>query len=478
METLAHRIIPLHHVACDYPVAIPHGSSVRVVITEDGVSQVLLDWFVAPRNLRKSKTWQRGYAQAFGLFYDFVRQRQGFYRVDAQFLNILSDFAQALLCGTVQIDEDDPTELFWPQLSFDVADAHIKRLSMLSDFCVEQHGAPVINPWSTANWAERLARFRAWDRRNSKSLLKHLGDRRAAWARSGYGRTLTLQRAPCVDRLRPPFFPPDKFPELIKNGFKVRNGTEYGPPHARLHIRDMMIAILQGAGGLRESEPFHLYFDDVREDPRSPGSALVHVHHPSQGKYRFPDALGRGWLIQTREEFLRSRGFCPRHIVGQRRLFAGWKDPLLIREKSGDLYMEIQWFPTWWGLIFWDLYCTYIRYVRPNANNPFLFLSQHGDHAGEPYALKQYNKKLARAISQVGVEASKEAGGTSHGLRHMYGQNLTDAGIPQAVIQKAMHHKSDASTAIYTRPEANKINRLLNEAQAAQPHIILPNLLG
>lgn len=34
-----------------------------------------------------------------------------------------------------------------------------------------------------------------------------------------------------------------------------------------------MIAVLQGAGGLRESEPFHLFLDDVHEDPRRLGSA-------------------------------------------------------------------------------------------------------------------------------------------------------------------------------------------------------------
>lgn len=149
-------------------------------------------------------------------------------------------------------------------------------------------------------------------------------------------------------------------------------------------------------------------------------------------------------------------------------MFAGWKRPLLVREKSGDIYMNAHWFPTWWGEIFWDLYKIYIKDIRPHTNSPFLFISNSGPTAGQAYTIKQYNKQPLRAVGRVGVPPHKASGGTSHGLRHMYGQTLTDAGVSQAVIQKAMHHKSDASTAIYTRPDAFKINKILNDAQ--MPH--------
>ena len=78
----------------------------------------------------------------------------------------------------------------------------------------------------------------------------------------------------------------------------------------------------------------------------------------------------------------------------------------------------------------------------------------------------------------MGVPPVKETGGTSHGLRHHYGQILTDAGVPLAVIQKAMHHKSPESTTIYTRPEADKVNRVLNQAVSRQERIDLPMLAG
>ncbi|UMY18515.1 gamma-mobile-trio recombinase GmtY [Methylobacterium organophilum] len=472
------QISPLHHVACDYPLATPHGSSVRVLITEDGVSQVLLDWFLAPRNRQKSGSWQRGYAQAFGLFYDFARQRGHLYAGAGRQHEILSDFAEALLCGTIQPDGSDVSGLFWPKVSFDVADAHVKRLTTLSDYCVEHHGNEPLNPWTTADWGKRLAQFRVWDMGNKRSLLKHAGDRQAAWERAGHARDVAMRRRPRTDATRPPYFPPDKFPDLIRKGFVVPGRDRRGPMHHRFHVRDMMIAILQGAGGLRESEPFHLFLDDVREDPRSPGSALVRIHHPSEGKYRTFNPVDRKWDVKSREEFLRAQGLCPRHKVGSKHLFAGWKDPLLVREKSGDFYLEVQWFPAWWGKVFWGLYRTYVSDVRPSTPSPFLFVTHSGPDAGSPYKIKQYNKKLARAVGSVGVRPVKETGGTSHGLRHHYGQILTDAKVDLAVIQKAMHHKSPESTAIYTRPEADKVNRVLNEAVSRQEQIELPMLAG
>ncbi|UIY41945.1 gamma-mobile-trio recombinase GmtY [Methylobacterium radiotolerans] len=471
-------IAPLHHVACDYPLATPHGSSVRVLLTEDGISQVLLDWFLAPRNRQKSASWQRGYTQAFGLFYDFAKQRGHLYDGTAQQREILSDFAEALLCGTIQTDGSDPTGLYWPKVSFDVADAHVKRLTVLSDYCFENCDTAQLNPWSIADWGKRLAQFRAWDLSNRRSLLRHIGDRQAAWDRAGRVRDVAMRRRPRIDETRPPYFPPDKFADLIRRGFVVPGRHQRRATHQKFHVRDMMIAILQGAGGLRESEPFHLYLDDVREDPRSPGSALVRIHHPSEGKYRTFNPIDRKWHVISREEFLRAQGLCPRHKSGSKHLFAGWKDPLLVREKSGDFYLEVQWFPAWWGKVFWGLYRSYVSDVRPPTSSPFLFVTHEGRGAGSPYKIKQYNKKLARAVKSVGIKPVKETGGTSHGLRHHYGQVLTDADVPQAVIQKAMHHKSPESTAIYTRPDADKVNRILNHAVLRQERIELPILAG
>lgn len=217
----------LHHVACDYPIAAANGSSIRVVITSLGVSEALLDWFLTPRNKYKSRLWQHGYAQAFGLFYDFMYQRQRFYESSERFPVAMSDFVEALLCGTVDKDSLDPTGLFWPKASFSVAEAHVKRIIALADFFVERHGAPLLSPWITANWSERIARFRAWDQRNSQSLLKHLGDRKEAWAQTAKVRSVSLpsppKRTTCVLRI----FHQASFVNLSRLASLV------GPRHAR-----------------------------------------------------------------------------------------------------------------------------------------------------------------------------------------------------------------------------------------------------
>jgi len=45
-----------------------------------------------------------------------------------------------------------------------------------------------------------------------------------------------------------------------------------------------LITVLLHGGGLRESEPFHLYVSDVAIDPRNTKSALVRLYHPERGK--------------------------------------------------------------------------------------------------------------------------------------------------------------------------------------------------
>lgn len=444
-----------------------------MLVTRDGVFRPLLNYFLAPRNLRKSRSWQRSVTRAVGLLYDFVIQRRPANQDETALKRLLSDFAEALLCGTIGVEGDDPTELYWPSLSFSSAKTYIRQVTDFSDFCVEQYDSEPLNPWTAAHWGERIAAMRRWDARNRGSLLKHISDQKTAWAQSMRRRSVDLGYPPKGDPLRPPYFPPDRFQELICEGFRIR-GREHPLAHRQRHLRDAMIAILQGAGGLRESEAFHLFLDDVHEDKRYPGHALVRVHHPEYGKVSYPDPLIKKIVRTSRGNYLRGLGLSPRHRVGERRFVAGWKDPLLVKAKASELYMEVHWFPTWWGEVFWQLYRAYIFHIRPSTQHPFLFVSKFG----EPYTIQQYNKKLARAVRRIGLVPAKDNGTSSHGLRHMYGQLLQKCNISEEIRQKCMHHKSPESTAIYTKPEAEYVDQVLRMATASLRQATLSDFLS
>jgi integrase len=89
-----------------------------------------------------------------------------------------------------------------------------------------------------------------------------------------------------------------------------------------------------------------------------------------------------------------------------------------------------------------------------------------GPHSGAPYKLGCFKKAYARAISRIGLSPSKRNGTTPHGHRHAYGYRLEEVGIIPQTIKNCMHHHSISSQLVYTRPEVEKMNAELTDAEA------------
>lgn len=68
--------------------------------------------------------------------------------------------------------------------------------------------------------------------------------------------------------------------DLLFQGFIVPGKQKSPRIDERLNLRDILITMLLHYGGLRMSEPFHLYVHDVIHDDTAPGTALVKVYHP------------------------------------------------------------------------------------------------------------------------------------------------------------------------------------------------------
>ena len=457
-------IYPLHHSTCEYPITSPPGATIRVLITSEGVFRPLVQWLILNRNRHKSNTWQRTTVRAVGFFFDYYQQTRSLYEVGTDYSKVLSDFAECLLRGTIH-DGEDPLGLYWPKQGWDVVDRMIQAITAFSDWCVIEFGAQQVNPWRLANWGERMAAFRAWDKQNRASLLVHLADRQAAWQSAANVREIDVHKKPFIaSREAPPFFPFEHFDRLLEEGFRKPGVPDHAPFHRRYHIRDMLIALLQGAGGLRESEPMHLYVDDVFEHE---GRALVRVHHPQESMTEYVNPLTGEIERIRREDYLNILGALPRNSDQPARR-AGWKNPALVKD-GGFLYFQVEWFPRFYGELFFSLYRIYLHSVRPRSMWPHLFLTNDGITTGEPYTLAQYERKLAAAIHRIGLVTRKADGTTSHGLRHMYGQRLKDAGIDTRIIQWCMHHKSMESTLIYTPPVSDQIQAALDTAKFESP---------
>lgn len=457
-------ITPRFHDTITLPTQGRHGG-VRLLLTGNGPLFPLLDFFLTGVNRNKSLTWQTKACRAIGCLYDYLHVFRDAKNPNRP-ITYLSDFVQALLSGTIGSDGDDPSGLFWPPASWSRVSETISFVNAFADHCTRKFDSEKLNPFVAASFQQRVAAYRKLDLRNENSLLRHLGVSKVQKARSSRVREVESPQSPKVSDRSPPRFPEEKLNLLLSTGYRKRGkGRRLSD---RLHLRDLMICILQRYGGLRASEPFHLFVTDVFEDKSNPGSAEVRLYHPELGRFSYRDRLTGEVIHATRTEFLRERyGLQPRNQRTDKKA-AGWKE-LMLDVGAPHYYALVRWFPSYWGKVFWKLYQAYVQEVLPtNLDHPYLFVNlSTGRHFGSMYTLSSYYDNHAAAMDRIGIHVSKPEGTSSHGFRHAYGHSLEIACISDKVIQVCMHHKSLASQGVYTLPAASEVNLALEAGRKA-----------
>jgi len=269
------------------------------------------------------------------------------------------------------------------------------------------------------------------------------------------------------------YLDPDLVAALLEYGF-VKN-LSANAPEDREDITAKMIFELMAFGGLRISEPYHLWFNDVFIE--SEFTCKVILRHPSDAKTHIRDE------DCIRKEYLSRRGLLPRHLDNSSGSYhAGWKN--LATDKS--LNAPVFWIHSGAEAEFSTLYVSYLEYRRKLIaqrlkrglpNHPFLFVSAGEDrcagvsHIGDPYTITAFKKAWTRALKRVGkaldreIVKSKKNGTSHHGCRHFYGQALSDSSTNPKVIQKALRHRSVMSQGPYTTPDFKRVSTVLTDAR-------------
>lgn len=450
------------------PGVPPRRMNVLYLLAEEG-PQPLLPFvdYVIETGHGSSLSWQRTAARSIGLFIDFLTANAETLRTSGHLPKPLALFAEALAYGTIDIEGKDTSGLFWEPKNRNVVRLTLNTVNEFGDWLANRFGMARINPWRNSTVAEQIAFWRANDQRRGHQLLGYTNSaatlrHRAATARSvvvaGNDSTFTLQA--------PKIFPRDRFGDLLFKGFIRPDKQHETDIHERLNIRNCLISILLHGGGLRESEPFHLYVSDVSINPRNPNGALVKLFHPVDGRAPadFVDPISSNQIVGTREQYLRQKyQLEPRNLVAGR-FRAGWKRLLLSNTRDRCAY--VYWFPEFWGEVFLSLFRIYITKCRSrHSRHPFLFVSEKEDVEGEPYSISSFRQAHARAVERIGLAPLKENGTTPHGHRHACGQNLADAGIDPLIIREVLHHTNLHSQEIYTAAPSAKVIQALAVAE-------------
>lgn len=436
----------------------------------------------------KSLAWQKEAAFSLGLFIDFIVARDQAIK-NGSIINsssgsinstsLFSLFAKALTSGSISSIGVDPLNLYWEPKSTSRAGKIIQQVTLFSDWLANRMGTALVNPWRQATYAERIASLRHIDARKPHELLGYVSTQAQhnEWASKVRSIQTDLKLQKSLPK-EPKIFPDARVMELISKGFILPASTHNDPLHMRVALHNAMIVTLMHGGGLRESEPFHLYVSDVGIDKSNPNSAEVRLYHPEQGwaPVDHVDPITGQRIITDRTTYLSQKyGLIPRNKqVG--RFSAGFKDLFLLDPK--EKYALVHWFPSYWGEIFLSLFKSYIFHCRKRvSSHPYLLVSAKTGYAGDPYTVDSFRQAHANACIRIGLNPSKEDGTTPHGHRHAYGQALSKAKVDEIFIQRAMHHRSIHSQRVYTAPTQVQMMEALSTAEArlalSEPHSLL-----
>jgi site-specific recombinase XerD len=439
---------------------------IPVILTEFGPLEPLIHYILKHRHMLSESNLNK-LVQAVGLLVDYMEANHDAFDNPNE---LFDTFVRRLYSGTVGVDGNDPSGLYWNARTPPVVRVLVNHLSKFSDWMAERQGTKPLNSWRQATRAEEQLAWAAWRHQKSRSFLGHTMDIDVAALRVSQARSVLLKRNPVIEHERVKYFQEDRMVDLLFKGFIVPGKQKSPRIEERLNLRDILITMLMHYGGLRMSEPFHLFVHDVIPDETAPGEALVKVYHPSLGLAPpdLRDAKGKA-VTCDRSTYLRDKyGQQPRtEYKKTHTLHAGWKGNAL---DDKQYFMHVHWVPRWAGELFWKLWVFYMaqrerimtQRDRIIPDHPFAFVTREG----KPYGIKAFEDAHAKALKRIGLVAAKALGTTPHAHRHAYGQRLVDLQLEAIFVKTALHHKSLESQIVYTEPDRVKLNRAIEASMA------------
>ncbi|MEZ0192180.1 hypothetical protein AB9X41_23605 [Ralstonia solanacearum] len=427
------------------------GTSLPLLFLRDGeVSFLALAW-VRQKSLVEglsSSTIAKAVA-AIGRFYDFYElEKSGRALATGELRLLLIQFYEARRFGL--------KSLAWDAVKVTTAAADVRVVSDFTDWCADNFGHAYINPLErvmiqSLNLREqRAARFKLSFRKNW-DVLYHLTP--ATQAAAG-----VVSRRP-FDPMRGKrqrsfsdnkHFPADKVWETICKTPLVR---------------DKLYLLLLFFGGLRMSEPLHLFASDVSVLPD--GMARVVMGHPQDGSYQWI-ASDKKKRSGHRATFLKERyGLGARNVLPESHpLHAGWKGMMADDGKRSE--SVVHWLREDAGRLFAQLHSEYVKTFRGRLtdSHPYYFANvKVGESYGRPLTLSNATKLFNRAARRVGL-STEQPGVNPHGGRHFYGFYCASIlRLPIETTQRLMHHQSAISTQDYYALSAKAVRDELVAAQ-------------
>lgn len=455
-QSFAH---PIHHVTIKQKVKLKSGVTNHFIVLyikpigseKPIVFRELINYFEINGY---SGSWQRQVARAIGLFYDFCVEKAPAYKNDNNVANTVRGFIQCSLSGD--------SSLGWTPSS---AKTVRRNVGYILDFSrhLELDGVLPESPSKT----HKEYFFRASQVKNN-SFLSHITDVNKVAARLqaiSPDHIFKFSKSATTTSVKVSQFPEELIEPLLNEGFKLRNGEE--------NIGAKMITMLLIFGGLRESEPFHLWFNDFNIYPSS-GALEISLHHPSESRCNIPP-----YKNKSRAEYLLERGLLPRNSDNNSNSYhAGWKDLALDNHYTTPIrliHRDVE-------ILFVKLYKRYMQRreicmksykAKHGHEHPFFFVkTTNRNDLGAPLSVNAYIKSLKDACKRLQKAGYPAEYGTSNGIsphpmRHWFGSMLEECGVQPKIIQEMMNHRNILSQEIYKSANKRAIDEAMEKVAGA-----------
>ena len=446
------KTVYIHSVTHQIEVSLDKGDNRKVTgIFVDGKLLFSVAKYVAKEKMQygRSASWESQFVQAVRLLVDYSIVHDGHFENPKK---MFEAFATRLEHGI----EVFSAGLFWPARSADNVNRLIHYLTRFSDWLYIETGeeSELLNRLRSATTAERMLNLAAYNHRMNNSFLKHTFSEGHRSEAVNYTRTIAKRKVAKKPDEPKKAFPANKFMPLLFEGFKKGKNKHSNSFFDTHRVDYILITLLLNNYGLRMSEPFHLYVDDIV--PIGENELSIKVFHPSKGlsPSRGRDKYKNQHL--TRGEFLkREYGMLDRKSM-KGSLHAGWKIEKL-KEFPCFFFAERE-----YHKLFVTLFKLYLaNRVEPmnGREHPFLFT----DEIGDPLTYTAYKQAHNRAVKKIGMIPLLEYGGSPHCHRHSQGERLADAKVEPRIIQAVMHQTSIESQSVYTEASTSKIQNSLQD---------------
>jgi hypothetical protein len=432
----------------------------KAIVVENGLLNSHLEYLKNKTLITGiSDSWRTQSVQSIRLLLDYaIVNKDSFDNPKDMFVAL----SNRIYDGTIDEQGNDPTGLRWKPQSNEYGNKIIYHITQFSEWLYDSTdgNSELLNPKRPATKSERILNLAAYNHRVNKSFLGHTYSNDHKKQSINEARNVGNRKTHSISDFDPnKAFREDKIWELLSNGFAKQGVPISHPPQEKFNLSNVLITMLLHFGGLRTSEPFHIYIYDIIPNE---GLEQIRVYHPREGlapewyrkKTKQPNA--------NRQTFLREQyGLEPRWKHPKSTYNAGWKNPTV---NSEGKYFNVFMFGSK-GIedMFFKLFLVYIRTrvePKPGREHPFLFTNKNGD----PLSMNSFKDAHKAAVEKIYITPLLNYGGTPHCHRHAYGTRLKDSGIDLYMIKTCMHHASIESQETYKHDKPKDIIDALSHA--------------